>query len=185
MPRVCTATCGAYISHKAPSQGHEPGKELPDQALTRSLLPPGGDRRRPARRSHSHPAHGESSCGLNAPWSLSSSAGHFLFRQGRDFPWSSCSRAFCWLPVEQPDQSVHAPLCLLDLLLDRLSRQVCCSQANHRPAPTTVRNIRLSVSFWATAGVSRLPSWCLGLQHGHGPQHPCRLRSVSLKRDRV
>uniref|UniRef100_H3CAG6 L-fucose kinase n=1 Tax=Tetraodon nigroviridis TaxID=99883 RepID=H3CAG6_TETNG len=69
---------------------------------------------------------------------LSSRAGHtvvtadvlhdahiLILHTGRDFPWSSCSRAFCWLPLESADQSVHAPLCCLDLLLDRLGRQVC------------------------------------------------------------
>uniref|UniRef100_A0A672YRT8 Fucose kinase n=1 Tax=Sphaeramia orbicularis TaxID=375764 RepID=A0A672YRT8_9TELE len=45
--------------------------------------------------------------------------------QGRDFPWSSCSRAFCWLPQEKHDQKVQAPVCCLDLLLDRLSNQIC------------------------------------------------------------
>uniref|UniRef100_A0A672HF50 L-fucose kinase n=1 Tax=Salarias fasciatus TaxID=181472 RepID=A0A672HF50_SALFA len=51
---------------------------------------------------------------------LSSRAGH----TGRDFPWSSCSRAFCWLPHQKPDQKVQAPVCCLDLLLDCLSEQV-------------------------------------------------------------
>ncbi|KAG7231612.1 hypothetical protein INR49_011007 [Caranx melampygus] len=45
--------------------------------------------------------------------------------QGRDFPWSSCSRAFCWLPREDPDQRVQAPVCCVDLLLDLLSSQIC------------------------------------------------------------
>uniref|UniRef100_A0A669DFA5 L-fucose kinase n=1 Tax=Oreochromis niloticus TaxID=8128 RepID=A0A669DFA5_ORENI len=45
--------------------------------------------------------------------------------QGRDFPWSSCSRAFCWLPEEKPDQKVQAPVCCLDLLLDCLNNQIC------------------------------------------------------------
>lgn len=44
--------------------------------------------------------------------------------QGRDFPWSSCSRAFCWLPAEKPEQRVQAPICCLDLLLDCLTHQV-------------------------------------------------------------
>uniref|UniRef100_A0A672HET9 L-fucose kinase n=1 Tax=Salarias fasciatus TaxID=181472 RepID=A0A672HET9_SALFA len=52
---------------------------------------------------------------------LSSRAGH----TGRDFPWSSCSRAFCWLPHQKPDQKVQAPVCCLDLLLDCLSEQIC------------------------------------------------------------
>uniref|UniRef100_I3JWN3 L-fucose kinase n=1 Tax=Oreochromis niloticus TaxID=8128 RepID=I3JWN3_ORENI len=47
--------------------------------------------------------------------------------QGRDFPWSSCSRAFCWLPEEKPDQKVQAPVCCLDLLLDCLNNQVSLS----------------------------------------------------------
>ncbi|XP_068579016.1 L-fucose kinase isoform X2 [Cebidichthys violaceus] len=70
---------------------------------------------------------------------LSSRAGHtvvtadvldeahiLILHSGRDFPWSSCSRAFCWLPVpERPDRRVQAPVCCLDLLLDRLGTQIC------------------------------------------------------------
>ncbi|XP_076588610.1 L-fucose kinase isoform X2 [Chaetodon auriga] len=48
-----------------------------------------------------------------------------ILHTGRDFPWSSCSRAFCWLPVEKPEQRVQAPVCCVDLLLDCLSNQVC------------------------------------------------------------
>ncbi|XP_059191686.1 L-fucose kinase [Centropristis striata] len=48
-----------------------------------------------------------------------------ILHTGRDFPWSSCSRAFCWLPSEKPDQTVQAPVCCLDLLLDCLSTQIC------------------------------------------------------------
>ncbi|XP_026166649.1 L-fucose kinase [Mastacembelus armatus] len=48
-----------------------------------------------------------------------------ILHTGRDFPWSSCSRAFCWLPQENPDQRVQAPVCCLDLLLDCLSNQIC------------------------------------------------------------
>ncbi|KAK2880635.1 L-fucose kinase [Channa argus] len=48
-----------------------------------------------------------------------------ILHTGRDFPWSSCSRAFCWLPQEKPDQITQAPLCCLDLLLDCLSNQIC------------------------------------------------------------
>ncbi|XP_022056691.2 L-fucose kinase [Acanthochromis polyacanthus] len=48
-----------------------------------------------------------------------------ILHTGRDFPWSSCSRAFCWLPQEKPDQNVQAPVCCLDLLLDSLSNQIC------------------------------------------------------------
>ncbi|XP_034540706.1 L-fucose kinase [Notolabrus celidotus] len=69
---------------------------------------------------------------------LSSRAGHtvvtadvlddahiLILHTGRDFPWSSCSRAFCWLPAEKPDQRVQAPVCCLDLLLDCLTHQIC------------------------------------------------------------
>ncbi|XP_041651831.1 L-fucose kinase [Cheilinus undulatus] len=69
---------------------------------------------------------------------LSSRAGHtvvtadvlddahiLILHTGRDFPWSSCSRAFCWLPAEKPDQTVQAPLCCVDLLLDCLTNQIC------------------------------------------------------------
>ncbi|XP_041853078.1 L-fucose kinase [Melanotaenia boesemani] len=69
---------------------------------------------------------------------LSSRAGHtvvtadvldeahiLILHTGRDFPWSSCSRAFCWLPREKPEQKVQAPVCCLDLLLDCLSTQIC------------------------------------------------------------
>ncbi|XP_075884780.1 L-fucose kinase [Nelusetta ayraudi] len=48
-----------------------------------------------------------------------------ILHTGRDFPWSSCSRAFCWLPTEKPEQRVQAPTCCLDLLLDCLTHQVC------------------------------------------------------------
>ncbi|KAM3610089.1 uncharacterized protein V6R79_025181 [Siganus canaliculatus] len=48
-----------------------------------------------------------------------------LLHTGRDFPWSSCSRAFCWLPQLDPEQQVQAPLCCLDLLLDVLSTKIC------------------------------------------------------------
>ncbi|TDH09979.1 hypothetical protein EPR50_G00092740 [Perca flavescens] len=75
---------------------------------------------------------------------LSSRAGHtvvtadvldeahiLILHSGRDFPWSSCSRAFCWLPSERPEHQnqvqnqVQAPFCVLDLVLDRLSTQIC------------------------------------------------------------
>ncbi|KAF6722103.1 L-fucose kinase [Oryzias melastigma] len=48
-----------------------------------------------------------------------------ILHTGRDFPWSSCSRAFCWLPQEKPDQQIQAPVCCLDLLLDCLNTQIC------------------------------------------------------------
>ncbi|XP_007567558.1 L-fucose kinase isoform X1 [Poecilia formosa] len=48
-----------------------------------------------------------------------------ILHTGRDFPWSPCSRAFCWLPEEKPGQKVQAPVCVLDVLLDRLSSQIC------------------------------------------------------------
>ncbi|KAM7002833.1 LOW QUALITY PROTEIN: L-fucose kinase [Tautogolabrus adspersus] len=69
---------------------------------------------------------------------LSSRAGHtvvtadvlddahiLILHTGRDFPWSSCSRAFCWLAAEKPEQQVQAPVCCVDLLLDCLTNQVC------------------------------------------------------------
>nr|XP_057931849.1 L-fucose kinase [Doryrhamphus excisus]XP_057931850.1 L-fucose kinase [Doryrhamphus excisus]XP_057931851.1 L-fucose kinase [Doryrhamphus excisus]XP_057931852.1 L-fucose kinase [Doryrhamphus excisus] len=69
---------------------------------------------------------------------LSSRAGHtvvtadvldeshiLILHTGRDFPWSSCSRAFSWLPLEKSAQKVQAPVCCLDLLLDCLTNQVC------------------------------------------------------------
>ncbi|RVE72163.1 hypothetical protein OJAV_G00058910 [Oryzias javanicus] len=69
---------------------------------------------------------------------LSSRAGHtvvtadvlddahiLILHTGRDFPWSSCSRAFCWLPQEEPNQQIQAPVCCLDLLLDCLNTQIC------------------------------------------------------------
>nr|XP_054589316.1 L-fucose kinase [Nothobranchius furzeri]XP_054589317.1 L-fucose kinase [Nothobranchius furzeri] len=48
-----------------------------------------------------------------------------ILHTGRDFPWSSCSRAFCWLPIEKSEQKVQGPVCVLDLLLDQLSTQIC------------------------------------------------------------
>uniref|UniRef100_A0AAQ4QDP6 L-fucose kinase n=1 Tax=Gasterosteus aculeatus aculeatus TaxID=481459 RepID=A0AAQ4QDP6_GASAC len=70
---------------------------------------------------------------------LSSRAGHtvvtadvldeahvLILHSGRDFPWSSCSRAFCWVPApEEPNCRVQAPVCCVDLLLDRLSTNIC------------------------------------------------------------
>ncbi|KAM9816206.1 L-fucose kinase isoform 1-T2 [Syngnathus typhle] len=69
---------------------------------------------------------------------LSSRAGHtvvtadvlddahvLILHTGRDFPWSSCSRAFSWLPVEDPALVVQAPVCCLDVLLRLLTQQVC------------------------------------------------------------
>ncbi|XP_033823761.1 L-fucose kinase [Periophthalmus magnuspinnatus] len=48
-----------------------------------------------------------------------------ILHTGRDFPWSSCCRAFCWIPLEDPDLKVQAPVCCLDLLLDYLTNQIC------------------------------------------------------------
>ncbi|XP_078139189.1 L-fucose kinase [Centroberyx gerrardi] len=48
-----------------------------------------------------------------------------ILHTGRDFPWSPCSRAFCWLGLDKPDQRVQAPVCCVDLLLDRLNNQIC------------------------------------------------------------
>ncbi|XP_058500712.1 L-fucose kinase [Solea solea] len=48
-----------------------------------------------------------------------------ILHTGRDFPWSSCSRAFCWLPQEKPEHKVQAPVCCVDLLLDCLTAQIC------------------------------------------------------------
>uniref|UniRef100_A0A8C7FJU6 L-fucose kinase n=1 Tax=Oncorhynchus kisutch TaxID=8019 RepID=A0A8C7FJU6_ONCKI len=59
---------------------------------------------------------------------LSARAGYTVSdstQYGRDFPWDSCGRAFCWLPVEKPAQTVQGPVCCLDMLLDCLSNQVC------------------------------------------------------------
>uniref|UniRef100_A0A8C7QCP5 L-fucose kinase n=1 Tax=Oncorhynchus mykiss TaxID=8022 RepID=A0A8C7QCP5_ONCMY len=47
-----------------------------------------------------------------------------ILHTGRDFPWDSCGRAFCWLPVEKPAQTVQGPVCCLDMLLDCLSNQI-------------------------------------------------------------
>uniref|UniRef100_A0A6Q2YMY9 GDP-fucose pyrophosphorylase domain-containing protein n=1 Tax=Esox lucius TaxID=8010 RepID=A0A6Q2YMY9_ESOLU len=48
-----------------------------------------------------------------------------ILHMGRDFPWDSCGRAFCWLPIEKRAQTVQGPVCCLDVLLDSLSNQVC------------------------------------------------------------
>ncbi|XP_076027265.1 L-fucose kinase [Genypterus blacodes] len=48
-----------------------------------------------------------------------------ILHTGRDFPWSSCSRAFCWMPREEPEQKVQSPVCCVDLLLDCLNKQIC------------------------------------------------------------
>lgn len=61
-----------------------------------------------------------------------------------------------------------------------------------KPAPSTSYRCckereqnMLSLSLCLNAGVSRFPSWCLGLQHRHDPRHPSRLRSVSVQYCRV
>ncbi|XP_063052854.1 L-fucose kinase [Engraulis encrasicolus] len=48
-----------------------------------------------------------------------------ILHTGRDFPWDSCGRAFCWLPVGGTQQPVESPVCCLDMMLDYLSHQVC------------------------------------------------------------
>ncbi|KAI1904031.1 hypothetical protein AGOR_G00001500 [Albula goreensis] len=48
-----------------------------------------------------------------------------ILHTGRDFPWDSCGRAFCWLPVQGPPGPVEGPVCCLDQLLDILTHQVC------------------------------------------------------------
>ncbi|XP_057692271.1 L-fucose kinase isoform X2 [Corythoichthys intestinalis] len=48
-----------------------------------------------------------------------------VLHTGRDFPWSPCSRAFSWLPAEDPSLSAQAPVCCVDVLLTCLARQVC------------------------------------------------------------
>ncbi|KAJ8417008.1 hypothetical protein AAFF_G00282350 [Aldrovandia affinis] len=48
-----------------------------------------------------------------------------ILHTGRDFPWDSCGRAFCWLPVQEPPGLVERPMCCLDLLLDCLTHKVC------------------------------------------------------------
>lgn len=126
---------------------------------------------------HTVSASGGSTC----VWSLSSS-GLFLLPQGRDFPWSSCSRAFCWLSVENPDQSIHAPVCCVDLLLNCLNHQVCCRKTTPHLSPS----IRIcSACLYGRSGLSRFPSWCLGLQHRHDPHRPSRLWSVSVQYPRI
>ncbi|KAI5614886.1 L-fucose kinase [Silurus asotus] len=48
-----------------------------------------------------------------------------ILHTGRDFPWDGCSRAFCWMPVHAPEQTVEGPVCCLDMLLNCLSTKVC------------------------------------------------------------
>ncbi|CAL9696540.1 unnamed protein product [Knipowitschia caucasica] len=48
-----------------------------------------------------------------------------ILHTGRDFPWSSCCRAFCWIPEESSEVQVQAPVCVLDKLLHLLSTQLC------------------------------------------------------------
>ncbi|XP_077567412.1 L-fucose kinase isoform X2 [Stigmatopora nigra] len=48
-----------------------------------------------------------------------------VLHTGRDFPWSPCSRAFSWLSVEESSFSAQAPVCCVDVLLSRLTRQLC------------------------------------------------------------
>lgn len=126
---------------------------------------------------HTVSAAGGSTC----VWSLSSSR-LILLPQGRDFPWSSCSRAFCWLPVENPDRSIHAPVCCVDLLLDCLNHQVYCrTTALHLSS-----SIRIcSVWLYGLTGLSRFTSRCLGLQHRHDPHRPSKLWSVSVQYHRI
>ncbi|KAJ8249080.1 hypothetical protein GJAV_G00230970 [Gymnothorax javanicus] len=49
-----------------------------------------------------------------------------ILHTGRDFPWDSCGRAFCWLPVQETAGSVERPVCCLDLHLSALTHQICC-----------------------------------------------------------
>uniref|UniRef100_A0A671TJY6 L-fucose kinase n=1 Tax=Sparus aurata TaxID=8175 RepID=A0A671TJY6_SPAAU len=74
-----------------------------------------------------HLSNRSSSTSVSAHVCLCSSgpADVLVLLQGRDFPWSSCSRAFCWLPTQKPQQRVQAPVCCLDLMLDQLTNQVC------------------------------------------------------------
>ncbi|XP_062317256.1 L-fucose kinase isoform X1 [Osmerus eperlanus] len=48
-----------------------------------------------------------------------------ILHTGRDFPFDSCGRALCWMPIEKTSQIVQGPICCLDMLLDTLSNQVC------------------------------------------------------------
>ncbi|CAL8260183.1 unnamed protein product [Merluccius merluccius] len=51
-----------------------------------------------------------------------------ILHTGRDFPWGGCSRAFSWLAEEEEEeesQSVQAPVCCVDRLLDCLDSQIC------------------------------------------------------------
>ncbi|KAJ8343194.1 hypothetical protein SKAU_G00305230 [Synaphobranchus kaupii] len=49
-----------------------------------------------------------------------------ILHTGRDFPWDSCGRAFCWLAVQEAAWPVERPVCCLDLQLSILTHQVCC-----------------------------------------------------------
>ncbi|KAJ8252633.1 hypothetical protein COCON_G00219450 [Conger conger] len=48
-----------------------------------------------------------------------------ILHTGRDFPWDSCGRAFCWLPEQCAAGSVEQPVCCLDLHLSILTHQIC------------------------------------------------------------
>ncbi|XP_051915941.1 L-fucose kinase isoform X2 [Hippocampus zosterae] len=95
---------------------------------------------------------------------LSSRAGHtvvtadvlndahiLILHTGRDFPWSSCSRAFSWLPVEDPGLGVQAPICCLDVLLSHLTQQVCSG------SPPGVWVCSTDMTF--TVPANFVPSW--------------------------
>uniref|UniRef100_A0A3P8Z6B1 L-fucose kinase n=1 Tax=Esox lucius TaxID=8010 RepID=A0A3P8Z6B1_ESOLU len=80
-----------------------------------------------------------------------------ILHMGRDFPWDSCGRAFCWLPIEKRAQTVQGPVCCLDVLLDSLSNQVCpgsppgvwlCSTDMILTIPTTFGKIFLTPGFF-------------------------------------
>ena len=48
-----------------------------------------------------------------------------LSRQGRDFSFDDCGRAFTCLPVEAPGALAEALVCNLDSLLGTMTHRVC------------------------------------------------------------
>ena len=124
-----------------------------------------------------------------------------LCRQGRDYPWGGCSRAFSWLAEEAASPRLTAPVCCLDKLLDCLDTQVTppppVAPDPQPPGPLPPLGPRWGVGFLSEAlfqaavvvvfslpvvtglVVAGLPGgapWGVGLQHGHAAQHPARLR---------
>ncbi|KAM9289175.1 L-fucose kinase isoform 3-T3 [Morus bassanus] len=97
----------------------------------------GGDRRRPEGSPDPHSAHGESwrAARLGTPpshgWEPEPPPPTLSLpvtppsRQGRDFSFDDCGRAFTCLPAEEPGAPAEALVCNLDSLLGTMTYRLC------------------------------------------------------------